>query len=287
MAIAGKKKLSAERTLPELHKTPIEASAKVDEDQYFSRAVGKAFALIEILSRASVPLTLNQVSAEIALTKSSAFRLLYTLQSLKYVTQDVEGRYLIVNENRVSSFAHVAATIVSLAHDPMKSINMSFQETVSLAVLFNNHIEVVEVFDSPRIVRMANMVGRIIPPHASSLGKAITAFQEPAVAKQLLHSYGLPRLTPSTIVDEMVLAEQLSQVRKEGYSCEDEESSLDGCCFGSPIFVNHPVAVAALSVSMPKSRLVKGEERTRLIEALQAATQLISKNLKRTIHHTN
>lgn len=287
MTIASKKATFAVSKLAKSHRAAAEPEDKSEDGQYFSRAVGKAFALLEILSRASTPLTLNQVSTELELTKSSAFRLLYTLQSLKYITQDSEARYLIVSENRTSSFAHIAATIIALARDPMRALNMTFQETVSLAVLFNNHIEVVEVFESPRIVRMANTVGRIIPPHASSLGKAITAFQPQPIAKQLLHSYGLPRLTPSTIVDEMALAEELGKIVKQGYAYEAEESTVDGCCFGSPIFVNQPVAVAALSVSMPKSRLVKDAELIRLVDALQKAAQLISKNLRRTIHHTN
>lgn len=54
-----------------------------------------------------------------------------------------------------------------------------------LAVLFDNHIEVVAVIESPDLIKMSQTVGRIIPPHASSLGKALTAFQPEAVQERL------------------------------------------------------------------------------------------------------
>lgn len=270
------------------HQDPATAiDQPADEDPYFSRAVGKAFGLLEILGRASGPLTLNQVAEEIELTKSSTFRLLRTLQTLHYIVQDSDNRYVIASENKLNSPTHVANQVAAIARDYMSSLNTRFQETVSVAVLYNNHIEVVEVMESSRVVRMANTVGRIIPPHASSLGKAITAFQPAAVAKKLLQSYGTPRLTPYTLVDEPAINAEMNQIRKQGYAYESEESTLDGCCFGSPIFLKPPTAVAAMSISMPKSRLVKDGDRKKLLDALREATEAVSKDLSRAIHRTN
>src|SRR5882724_2626164 len=62
-------------------------------DQYFSRAVGKALEVLELLQAESLPLTINEISQRIQLSKTSAFRLLRTLQTLGSVTMDGRGQY--------------------------------------------------------------------------------------------------------------------------------------------------------------------------------------------------
>jgi IclR family acetate operon transcriptional repressor len=255
-------------------------SAAPRSERYFNRAVGKAFSVLQILARSEEPLTLSKIASQIELTKSSAFRLLYTLQELRYVSQDADGRYSVTEENRQDGYHSVAGIVVPLAGEVMQTLHQRFKETVSMAVLLNNHIEVAAVLESPHVVRMANTVGRILPPHASSLGKAITAFQPDSVARKLIVSYGLHVLTPSTITDELKLAEEMQRIRKQGFAFEMEESVPNGCCFGCPVFLDKTSAVASISISMPTVRLVQNEERRLLTEALKNAGADVSKKLR-------
>jgi len=118
--------------------------------------------------------------------------------------------------------------------EPMRRLSMEFRETVSLAALMGNHIEVVAALDSPHLVRMANVVGRILPPHASSMGKAITAFQGNELRERLIVSYGMTLFTPNTISDQRQLEEYFEKIRSTGISCDDEENTLGGVCYGVP-----------------------------------------------------
>ena len=142
----------------------------------------------------------------------------------------------------------------------MKQLNREFRETVSLAMRFENHVEVVATVESPQLIRMGNTVGRILPPHASSLGKAITAFQPEDRRESLLRSYGLHRFTDHTIVDEVELKRELERIRKAGYSLDAEESALEGCCFGAPIRGADGSVIGAISLSMPKMRLTSDDQ---------------------------
>ena len=83
----------------------------------------------------------------------------------------------------------------------MQELNASLRETVSMAALFDNRIEVVAVIESPQTIRMSNVVGHIVPPNASSLGKVITAFQSQEQREKLLRSYGFWRFTERSITD--------------------------------------------------------------------------------------
>jgi DNA-binding IclR family transcriptional regulator len=73
----------------------------------------------------------------------------------------------------------------------LQHITRELREAASRAALFDNYIEVVAVIQSPQLLPMSNVVGNILPPNASSLGKAITAFQASAGREKLIRSFGM------------------------------------------------------------------------------------------------
>jgi IclR family acetate operon transcriptional repressor len=245
-------------------------------DRYFSRAIGNALLVLEVLQSSNPPMSLAQVTSRTRLPKSSAFRILRTLEVAGYAER-VDGDRFRIGKRGPGLFpAREAAAITDAATLPMRQLGREFRETVSLAVLFNNHIEVAAVVDSPQHVRMANVVGGLIPPHASSLGKCITAFQADSDRDRLIRSYGVMRLTEHTITEELDLHRELELVRSRGYATDLEESALDGCCLAAPIFGPDGKITAAVSVSMPKTRFTNRE---RLITAVRDAAADITSNL--------
>jgi IclR family acetate operon transcriptional repressor len=256
---------------------------EIEESQYFSRAVAKAFHILDLLHLWARPVTLNEVALHAGLTKSSCFRLLHTLERLHFVAQQPDGRYVVAEKHWANSSTQVTEALLRGPQEFARELSEEFRETVSIGVLFANHIEVVQTFESSRVLRMTNTVGRILPPHASSMGKAIAAFQTDSVCKQLLVSYGLQRITKCTITDELQLRQEFEKVRAQGYSCEFEESTQDGCCFGAPIVLETGAkerhVVAAISISMPKSRVPEGGDRERMIQKLCGAAESIGRHL--------
>jgi DNA-binding IclR family transcriptional regulator len=281
--VPPQKKKRAENGKTTTAKSSSDSSSQQEESAYFSRSIGKAFLILNLLNRSKIPLSLSEIASLADLTKSSCFRLLFTLQTLRHLSQNEDGRFSIAADNWVNSATQVASSLPGIASESIQRLSSEFRETISLAVLFSNHIEVVHVKESPQVIRMANTVGRILPPHASSLGKAITAFQTPEVRNHLLQSYGLMRLTDATITDEALVLQEFEAIRKNGVAHEAEESTPEGCCFGSPIFLDSSSAVAAISISIPKSRLPESRTRARLLQALRVESKKISQKLEETI----
>ena len=67
-------------------------------DQYFSRAVGKALEVLEFLQSELKPLSMNEIAQRIQLSKTSAFRILRTLETLGCVVVDGRGQYMLAPE---------------------------------------------------------------------------------------------------------------------------------------------------------------------------------------------
>lgn len=246
-------------------------------DKYFAKAVGKAFRILEIVKQTSEPISLNQLTQSVQSAKSSVFRIIHTLEVLGYLEKTSGDRYIL--SPTISSLVpnYLLHRLIGVANPHMRNLAREFRETISLGFLFQNHIEVVEVIESPQKIQMGNIVGSIIPPHASSIGKSITAYQPEWRRDRLLRTYGLYQHTPHTITDEVELKKELDLIRARGYAIDMEETTLEGCCFGAPICGNGDQAIAAVSISLPKMRL-KNEEK--VIAAVRSAAAAISADLK-------
>jgi len=120
-------------------------------------------------------------------------------------------------------------------------------------------------------IRISNRVGRVLPPHCSAMGKAITAFQDRALIDRILEVYGLFPRTPHTIVDRNRLFQEFETIRTTGFAYDREESVLGGLCIGAVIRVDGRIPVAALSVSTPLARMVGNREQETCEAVLESA----------------
>ncbi len=279
-----KRKRYLETVMPILNKArgkKIEAVKKAPRagGQYLSRAVGKALESLEILQRHQAPMTLADLARRVQLSKTSAFRLLRTLESVGYLNSNSLGQYSLVPEIRSVVPTNFLMKLLRVTSPQMRVLNRELRETVSVAALFENHSEVISVIESSEVIRMINVIGHILPPNASALGKVITAFQPEPRRERLLRSYGIYRFTPNTIVDEFELSRTFERIRELGYAEDCEESVLEGICFAVPIFTESGEVPAALSTSIPKVR-VRGKEHVEsVLAALKACAAQIGADL--------
>jgi IclR family acetate operon transcriptional repressor len=248
--------------------------------QYFSRAVSKALETLELLQLRQESMTLDEIARQVQLSKTSVFRLLRTLEAAGYVTTSGWGKYGLAPgvQGTVSTqwLARLLRTAIPRLHDLTRDLH----ETASLAALFDNRIEVIAVMESPQTVRMSNVVGHILPPNASSMGKAITAFQAEERREKLLRSHGIYRFTDHTMVDRSELYREWERVQLQKFAVDREESVYDGVCFAAPIFGESGEVNAAISVSLAKARLRNGEHEAAIIEALTTTASQIAADLR-------
>lgn len=240
-----------------------------NNDQYFLRAVEKAMQALEHVRQSPQPLSLTEIAAELHVTKASAFRLLHTLEKLGYLARMEDGRYAAPPDGDQHELVRQGA-------EPLERLSLEFGETASMAGLLENHIEVLLVFESSQLIRMGNTPGRILPPHASSLGKAIAACQPPEVTERLLRSYGINAFTPHTITDEIALRNELAQIRERGFAEDLEESVTGGRCFAAPILRPDGRATGAVSLSMPLFRFRGEAQREAILAAVRGTANTIA-----------
>jgi len=250
------------------------------KDQYFSRAVAKALETLEVLQTGNGPMALHEIAQRIELSKTSTFRLLRTLEASGCLAAGERGQYSLAPGIHAVVSTQTVARLLRAAIPRLRHLSRQLRETTSLAALFDNRIEVIAVVESPQPLRMSNIVGHILPPHASSLGKAITAHQTDERREKLLRSYGMYRFTEHTITDRADLDREFARAREQGYAVDLEESVADGHCFAAPIFGASGEVAAAVSLSLPKSRERDGDHRNAILAALRATAGQIAADLR-------
>ena len=245
-----------------------------------SRALAKGLRILEEMAILRGPASLGQLAVRVDLGKASTFRLLQTLISTGYVEQLDDQTYAL-NRPWTPALTHDwLRNLIAVARPEMGALNADLSETITLAVLMEDHIRVVDAIQSPQNVRVSNYRDRILAPYASSLGKAVAAYQTAERLQMLLHVYGIYATTENTITDPAMIRQEMAKTRDRGYSFEFEETVRGGCCFGAPIFTDEACVPAAVSVSLPTLRLTPALKEI-IPQRLCAAARRISESLGR------
>jgi DNA-binding IclR family transcriptional regulator len=242
-------------------------------EQYYLRSIGRALEVLDCFD-GTAPLALKEISARTGLPESTLFRVLLTLEKHSCLEQAVDGTYQLTPKLRFGWLIKEANALKAQARPELERLANRFNETVSMAYLYDDRIHVLDSIETFHEIRMSNRIGRVLPPHCSAMGKAITAFQERALADRILEVYGLSRRTEHTITDRARLFDEFEQIRASGISCDREESILGGICVGAPIQRPGERVVASISLSTPVVRMTAEREEETRRAVREAATRI-------------
>jgi DNA-binding IclR family transcriptional regulator len=242
-------------------------------DKYFLRSIGRAVDILDAFD-GQKPLSLKDLHKQTKLPDSTVFRVLLTLESRGYLIQASDGTYQLAPKLQVGWQMSHANILRDQARPELELLANKFNETVSLAQLFDDRIHVLDCIEAFHDIRIANKIGRVLPPHCSAMGKAITAFQERALIDRILEVYGLFPRTEHTIVDRFSLFQRFEIIRKTGIGYDREESVLGGLCIAAAIQPKGMPVTAAISISTPMVRMTEGREKETCDAVLKAAQNI-------------
>ncbi|AUG99220.1 glyoxylate bypass operon transcriptional repressor IclR [Pectobacteriaceae bacterium CE70] len=233
------------------------------------QSLTRGLTLLEYIAKANGSIALTDLAQQAGLPNSTTHRLLSTMQQQGFVRQVGElGLWTIGAQAFVvgSSFLQ-SRNLLTMVHPTLRKLMESSGETVNLAVLDHSDYQaiIIDQVQCTALMRMSAPIGGKLPMHASGAGKAFLASLPDDKISQLLHKKGLHSYTPHTC-NSQNLKENLAQIRKQGYSFDDEEHALGLRCVAACILDEHHEAFAAISISGPISRITN--DRTTELGAL-------------------
>lgn len=242
-------------------------------EQYHLKAISRALDVLECFTDERAELNLKDISGIISLPESSLFRILVTLESRGYLLQNPDGTYCLPPKLLLGRLHERSERVRKITRPHLERLVGRFNESASLAYLFGQRIEALDAVETFHEIRMTNTPGRVLPPHCSSLGKAITAFQEPRLIDRIVESYGLVRRTGRTVVDRQALLDEYARIRETGYAVDREETVTGGVCIGAALACDGSPVVASLSVSTPVVRMTPEREKEIIQAVLETARE--------------
>jgi DNA-binding IclR family transcriptional regulator len=257
-------------------KWALHSNDSAANEQYYLRSIGRALEVLDCFN-GKAPLALKEICISTGLPESTLFRVLLTLEKHGYLKQAVDGTYQLAPKLRFGWLIEQANVLRDKVHPELERLAQRFNETASMAYLYDDRIHVLDSIETFHEIRISNRIGRVLPPHCSALGKAITAFQDRALAEQIVEVYGLSRRTEFTITDRARLFDEFALIRSTGVACDRQESILGGICYSAALRPAEGPVIAAISLSTPIVRMTpEREEETRkaVLEAAMRASQL-------------
>jgi DNA-binding IclR family transcriptional regulator len=220
------------------------------------RSVDRAAALLLALGESRGEAGVTELARRLGLHKSTASRLLATLQKRGLVEQDEEtGKYrlgLVVI--RLAERAEQTLDLRSIAMPELERLARATHETTGLGVLDGDLLLTVAQADGPNLVAMGDWTGRGVPLHSVAAGKVLlAAFPEREVVR--LVRRGLDRFTDRTITQLEPLLEELVRVRRRGYATAFGEYDAGLNAVAAPVHDARGAVVAAVDVWGPAFRV--------------------------------
>jgi IclR family acetate operon transcriptional repressor len=223
-----------------------------------NQSLTRALTLLDRLSEASAGMNLTDLSEQLGMPPATVHRLLSTFEELNYVEQDPDlGLWFIgLKAFTVGKAFLNRRDFVASARPFMQILVEKSGETVNLGVIDDGEVVFISQVESREMMRMIARLGSRSPIHASGVGKAMLAAMQEQHISQILQHRGLARYTDRTIDNPSELRKELEQIRRQGYALDDEEHAIGMRCVASTIFDENQQALAAISLSGPKARII-------------------------------
>lgn len=220
------------------------------------KSLEKALNLLIILSRQSEDISLDLLSREAGISKTSCFRLLQTMKGLNFVAQSPRSKQYRLGPRNISIGAAALnrQSVRDLALPHMNRLRSETDETINLSVLDGDEIVFIERIEGRFIVNSNLKVGSRLPVHCSSMGKAMLAYLPEFELEQIMAGTRFEKKTANTIGTEGRLLEELEAIRKSGVAINDEELEKGLFAVAGAIRDHSGEAVAALNISFPLVR---------------------------------
>lgn len=221
------------------------------------KSAGRILEVLELLARASEPLTLRQIVAELGYPKSSAFNLLQTLVSRGYAVREEPERYRLNDACRSGPgwTSGKDAQLIAIAQPILQRLRDETGESVFLGVPApGRRAKTIAKSVSRQAIRYDSELSGSFPSYCSAVGRIFLAQLEPKMVDDYMASERLVRHTERTVVDRVEIRRILAEVRERGYAISDQEVEIGGSGIAAPLHDAGGAVIAALNIAVVSAR---------------------------------
>jgi len=260
--------------------TPAARPRKVSP--LFNQSLEKGLAVIRAFSTAHRSMTMGEVAQAVDINRSSAQRMVYTLEQLGYLKkQPRTHRYRLTVKVLELGFNYLSThTLIDIANPFLAELSNVSQETICLTEAEGAEMVYIARFVSARYIPIHMPIGSRIPMYCTGSGRAYLSALPGDEALALLRAMPRTAHTMHTRTDEAELLGLLRDARRRGYAVNQEELFLGDMTLAAPILNGAGRPVAAVHIVAPTSRWKLQDAQERLVPSLLACARSLNNSIR-------
>jgi PcaR/PcaU/PobR family beta-ketoadipate pathway transcriptional regulator len=253
------------------------ANAAADE-RYMVPGLARGLAMLAAFTGERPRLSLADLARAVSLTRSSAFRIAYTLAELGYLVRDEASKSYRLGPRVLGlGFAYLASIeIVEIAQPHLVALRDRTQCSAHLAVLDGTEIVYVARHADQKALTSRIQVGSRLPAHATSMGRAILSQLSADDVRARFKDKPLEAFSTVTATTLDDLIAQLARDRARGYVLSRSNFERGIASVAAPVFDAEGAVTAAINITTPESTLSGDDLETWIRDAVVETAATIS-----------
>ncbi|SAK43994.1 IclR family transcriptional regulator [Caballeronia ptereochthonis] len=261
---------------------PTEDTGGETADALFNQSLEKGIAVLRSFSAQRRTMSLPELAEAAGITKSSAQRMIYTLEKLGYVRKHPRTkRYQLTPRVMQIGYNYLAAdTVIDVANPFLSELTNVAGETCNLTEPDGDEMLYVARFVCMKFVPIHMPIGSRIPMYCTASGRAYLSALPVDEARAIIDASERIAHTQYTETDPGKLEAILEKARRNGYATNREELFLGDMTIAAPVLDGERRPVAAVHVVAPTSRWTLAEAEQRLAPAVIECARSISNSIR-------
>lgn len=252
-----------------------------NHDRYFVPGLSRGLRVLEIIAEAGEPMTIAEIGKKLGVSRSSAFRITYTLRHMGFLKSDKGDKLFDLGPRILGlGFSYLnSQDIIKTAKPFLERLRDSTEISSHLAILESR-----EVLYLDNIVSNSSFVSNIStgerrPVYASPLGWVLMGDMSDVDVRELLENKKFTALTEHTPTNINQLIKRIERARKDGYVVSRGFVQRGGSTITAPVFDEAGKVSAVIDISGPDSGFNFENMQSFYVPAVVETAREISKSL--------
>ncbi len=226
-----------------------------NHDRYFVPGLSRGLRVLEIIAEADKPLTIVEISKKLGVSRSSAFRITYTLRHMGFLSTDKGDKVFDLGPRILNlGFSYLnRQDIIKIAKPFLEKLSEQTKVSCHLAVKEGR-----EVLYLDNVLSKSSFVSNIstgarTPVYSCPLGWVMLINLDDATITKLFAETKFAPLTEHTPKNINDLIGRIRQAGKDGFVISRGFMQRGGSMIAAPVFNETGDVVAAIDISGPDS----------------------------------
>jgi DNA-binding IclR family transcriptional regulator len=252
-----------------------------NHDIYFVPGLRRGLLVLETLASEGRPMSVGEIGKRIGLTRSSMFRLAYTLQHMGFVEEVPESKMLRLGARVLNvGFAYLASqTLIETARPELEALRDRTSVSSHLAILDRREILYLSCMQTKSGFLSTMNVGTRLPAYATPMGWLLLSKHAASELAQLYPERAFAPLTEQTPRNVSELKQRIATVVTAGHAISHGAVEPGGSSIAAPVRDHAGTIVAAIDISAPDSAFDLAQFDRRDVREVVETAQRISARL--------